>query len=86
MRTVLRFLDVDDALPIHTVEANPTVRARSQRLNELVHAVGVGRGPVSLAVKGTIKALTPDRLRRRALYSRSAAGRVRRVRRRPTRA
>jgi hypothetical protein len=69
VRTVLRFLEVDDSAPIHTVEANPTVRARSQRLNELVHAVGVGRGPVSLAVKGSVKALTPAKLRRRALYA-----------------
>jgi hypothetical protein len=69
VRTVLRFLEVDDSAPIHTVEANPTVRARSQRLNELVHAVGVGRGPVSLAVKGTVKAVTPAKLRRRALYA-----------------
>jgi len=69
VRTVLRFLEVDDAAAIATVEANPTVRARSQRLNELVHAVGVGRGPLSLAVKGTVKAVTPAKLRRRALYA-----------------
>ena len=69
VRTVLRFLDVDESVPVQTIEANPTVRARSQRLNELVHAVGVGRGPLSLAVKATIKALTPAGLRRRALYA-----------------
>jgi Sulfotransferase domain len=66
VRTVLRFLGVDDAQPIAAVEANPTVRARSQRLNELFHAVSVGRGPASLAVKGAVKALTPVRLRRAA--------------------
>jgi hypothetical protein len=66
VRRVLRFLDVDDAQPIEVVEANPTVRARSQRLNELLHAVSVGRGPVSLAVKAAIKALTPTHLRRSA--------------------
>ncbi len=66
VRRVLRFLEVDDTRPIDVVEANPTVRARSQRLNELVHAVSVGRGPVSLAAKATIKALTPTRLRRAA--------------------
>ncbi len=38
-------------------------------LNELVHAVGVGRGPVSHAVKGTIKAITPAGPRRSALYA-----------------
>lgn len=66
VRQVLRFLEVDDAAPIAVVEANPTVRARSQRLNELVHAVSVGRGPVSLAVKASVKAFTPRRLRRGA--------------------
>jgi hypothetical protein len=63
VRRVLRFLEVDDTLPIDALEANPTVRARSQRLSELVHALSVGRGPVSLAVKGGVKALTPRRVR-----------------------
>ena len=66
VRRVLRFLEVDDAVPIEPVEANPTVRARSQRLHELLHAVSVGHGPFSLAVKGTVKAVTPTGLRRRA--------------------
>ncbi len=61
VRRVLRFLDVDDTVPISAREANPTVRPRSQRLNEVVHAVSVGRGPASLAVKGAIKAVTPPR-------------------------
>ncbi|HSZ06400.1 MAG TPA: sulfotransferase [Solirubrobacteraceae bacterium] len=66
-RQVLRFLDVDDSHPIQPVQANPTVRARSQRLNELVHAVSVGRGPVSLSVKAALKTIMPSRLRGRAL-------------------
>jgi hypothetical protein len=66
VRRVLRFLDVDDTPPVEAVEANPTVQARSQRLHELLHAVSVGHGPLSLAVKGTIKALTPVGWRRRA--------------------
>ncbi len=66
VRRVLRFLDVDDTVPIDPVEANPTVSARSQRLHELLHAVSVGHGPFSLTVKGTVKALTPTGLRRRA--------------------
>ncbi len=64
VRRVLRFLDVREDVSIEAREANPTVRPRSQRLNELVHAVSVGRGPVSLAVKASIKALTPQRARR----------------------
>jgi hypothetical protein len=67
LRDVCRFLGVDDYRPGVTVEANPTVRPRSQRVNELVHAVSVGRGPVSHAVKGAIKAVTPEQARKRAL-------------------
>jgi hypothetical protein len=68
LRRVLRFLEVDDTVAIETGEANPTVRARSQRLHELVHAVGVGRGPASRGLKAAIKALTPAGPRRKALY------------------
>ncbi len=68
IRQVLRFLDLDDSVEVQTVEANPTVRARSQLLHELVHSVGVGRGPVSRGVKAAIKAVTPAGLRRKALY------------------
>jgi hypothetical protein len=67
VRTVLRFLGLDDTVPVQTGEVNPTVQPRSQRLHELVHAVGVGRGPLSRSVKEAMKALTPARLRRRAL-------------------
>jgi hypothetical protein len=67
LREVLRFLEVDEAAPIELREANPTVGVRSQRLHGLLHAVSVGRGPASLAVKGAIKAVTPRRLRRGAL-------------------
>jgi hypothetical protein len=69
VRKVLRFLDVDDTLSIETLEANPTVRVRSQRVHELVHAVSVGRGPVAGAVRSSIKALTPDQLRRNSLHT-----------------
>jgi hypothetical protein len=69
LRRVLRFLDVDETTQLDVPEANPTVRARSQKLHELVHAVSVGRGPVSQAVKQTIKTATPRRLRRKALFA-----------------
>jgi hypothetical protein len=69
VRRVLRFLDVDDGHPIRVTEANPTVEVRSQRLNELIHAVSVGRGPLSHGVKAAIKAISPRRLRRRALHA-----------------
>jgi hypothetical protein len=62
-RTVLRFLEVDDTYPIEVVNANQTVRVRSRRVEDLVNAVAVGRGPVGRATKATVKALTPRRLR-----------------------
>jgi hypothetical protein len=67
VRRVLRFLDVDDAVPLEVTQANPTVRMRSQRLDQLLHAVTVGRGPVSGALKAAVKTLTPRALRHDAL-------------------
>jgi hypothetical protein len=67
VRGVLRFLEVDDTLPVAVTDANPTVRMRSQRLDDLVHAVSVGRGPLSRAVRSSIKALTSTELRGAAL-------------------
>jgi hypothetical protein len=67
VRAVLRFLEVDETAPVAVQDANPTVRLRSQQLDELVHAVSVGRGPFSRAAKRGLKALAPRQLRRGAL-------------------
>jgi Sulfotransferase family len=67
VRAVQRFLDVDDTHPIEMTEANPTVRVRSLRLNNLVRAAYMGEGPVSGAVKASVKAFTPRQLRRDTL-------------------
>jgi hypothetical protein len=68
VRAVLRLLQVDDSYPIAVMDVNSTKRSmRSQRLDDLVHAVSVGRGPVSRAAKATVKAFTPRQLRRDAL-------------------
>jgi hypothetical protein len=64
VRKVLRFLEVDESHPIEVLDANPSVALRSQQLDELVHAVSVGRGPLSQAAKATVKALTPRGPRR----------------------
>jgi hypothetical protein len=69
VREVRSFLGVDEAGPVVALEANPTVRPRSQALNELVHALGVGRGPLSRALKQSIKAITPAAARRRAFHA-----------------
>jgi hypothetical protein len=66
MRQVLRFLQVDDARPIEQVQANPTVRVRSQRVYLAIDSLHQGQGPVSRVAKTAIKAFTPRRLRREA--------------------
>jgi hypothetical protein len=67
VRDVFRFLDVDDNAPIEVLDANPTVLMRSQQLDDVVHAVSVGSGPLSRGAKGVLKALAPQPLRRSAL-------------------
>jgi Sulfotransferase family len=65
VRTVLRFLEVDDEYPIQALDVNSTTRTmRSQQIDELVHSVSVGRGPVSRTAKAVVKAITPPDLRR----------------------
>ncbi len=67
VKRVLNFLELDDTVAVEELEANPTVRVRSQQLDTLLHAVSVGHGPISRAVKRSVKALAPRPLRRQAL-------------------
>jgi hypothetical protein len=69
VRRVMSFLDVDPDVPIHTGEVNGSVRVRSQRAHDLVRGMTMARGPVSAALKDGIKAVTPERWRRRALQA-----------------
>jgi hypothetical protein len=69
VRAVLRFLGVEEAHPLQTIDANPSVRVRSHQLHHVVHAVTVGQGPVSRAVKASIKAIAPRTVRRGALHA-----------------
>ncbi|HEY4897389.1 MAG TPA: sulfotransferase [Solirubrobacteraceae bacterium] len=68
VRQVLSFLGVDEDHPIEVLQANSSVALRSQQLDDLVHAVSTGRGPLSRAAKGALKALTPRQARRRLLH------------------
>jgi hypothetical protein len=77
IRDVLSFLDVNEVAPVRAVEANPTVLMRSQRLDELMHAVSLGTGPLARAARAPIKALLPRGARRglvRATRRRFVAG------------
>jgi hypothetical protein len=67
VRTVLRFLDVDERGPIESIEANPAVRVRSPRLQGFARSLYLGRSPSTRAAKKLITASTPRSLRRRAL-------------------
>jgi Sulfotransferase family len=67
VRRVLRFLDVDDTVPIEVAEANPAARVRSPRLQALVRSLYMGKEPGPRIAKTGIKAITPRRLRHEAL-------------------
>ncbi len=67
VRRVLRFLDVDDTAPIEVTEANPTVRLRSRKLDEVVSSVYLGRGSVAGPAKSAFKTIAPRRARMAAL-------------------
>jgi Sulfotransferase family len=68
VRSVFRFLGVDDRSPIEPTRANPTrARMRSQQLDELVNIVSVGRGPASRALKAAVKTVSSAGLRSSAM-------------------
>ncbi len=68
VRTVRRFLGVDDTQPVAVTDANPSVISmRSQRADEILNRVSVGRDPASRLVKTAVKAVLPGELRRRAI-------------------
>src|SRR6185295_9470404 len=59
---------VDAERPVDVLDVNPSIRMRSQRLDDLVHAVSVVRGgPMTRTARSAVKALTPRGLRRDAL-------------------
>jgi hypothetical protein len=64
VRRVQRFLGIDDTVPIEPLQVNPTVRVRSEQVREAVRAAHRADDPASRALKSTLKAMTPARLRR----------------------
>jgi hypothetical protein len=65
--TVLRFLGVDDRHPLETIEANSSVRVRSKQLERMLSGMAAGRGPLTSALKASLKALSSRRMRHGAL-------------------
>jgi len=68
LRSVLRFLGVDEAAPLQALEANPSVNVRGGRLDVMMREVREGRSAGSRAVRGAVRGLTPARLRSALLY------------------
>jgi hypothetical protein len=68
VREVVKFLGVDSTRQLDVLEANPTISVRSVRLHSLIRVLVAGRGPVSGAMKSTIKALTWAWLREEFVY------------------
>ena len=67
IRQVLRFLGVEGDAPVESIEVNTAAGVRSPRLNELVRSLYLGSAPSTRALKRTIKALSSQRMRHRAL-------------------
>jgi hypothetical protein len=67
VRSVLRFLGLEDTVAIEAREANPSVQVRRAGLERLLRSLSLGSGPGSRALRTTIKALTPGSLRAKAL-------------------
>ncbi len=66
LRTVLRFLGVDDDFELPMIEANPSYAVRSPRLNGALRSLG-GEATAARAARRTLVALVPRRLRHGAL-------------------
>ncbi|HTA05929.1 MAG TPA: sulfotransferase [Solirubrobacteraceae bacterium] len=67
VREVLGFLGLEDAPAPEPIEANHASGVRSPRINELVRSLYMGRSGAARPAKAAIKALTPQRLRKRAV-------------------
>jgi hypothetical protein len=68
LRSVLRFIGVDENPEIPMREVNPSVQVRSPRLNDVLRRVIVPEGPAARSLKSAITTLTPMRVRQRMLH------------------
>jgi hypothetical protein len=67
VRGVLRFLEVDETVPVAVMDANPTVAVRSLRVDRAISAMYGPRSPVARAARGAVRTITPARVRRAAI-------------------
>ncbi len=68
VRTVQRFLEVDDTVALDVLAANPTIGVRSVGFDRFVRTLRSGRGPVSATARAVVKTVTPWKLRHEVLY------------------
>jgi hypothetical protein len=68
-RSVLHFLGVDEEVPIATHESNSSVQVQSPRINSLLRRLTVADQPAFEALKKSLIALTPMRLRQQTLHT-----------------
>jgi hypothetical protein len=67
VRRVLRFLGVDESLPVSVQDANPTVRVRSVGAYERVRSLYLGEGRAARLLGPALKTISTQRMRRGAL-------------------
>ncbi|HVX19864.1 MAG TPA: sulfotransferase [Acidimicrobiales bacterium] len=68
VQQIFEFIAVDPAFVPPVLENNKAVAVRSQVLSHNLHRFSVGHGPFSRATKGLVKAIVPERQRRRVLH------------------
>jgi len=69
VRRILRFIEVDDQVPIDLMNVNVTKRtmARSDQLDRALRSTSMGGSVLARSAKATVKSLTTQPLRRAAL-------------------
>jgi hypothetical protein len=69
VRSVLRFLGVDESVAIAARESHPSVQVQSARVNDLLRRLTVADRPAFSVLKKSLRALAPMRVRQRALQT-----------------
>jgi hypothetical protein len=68
VRTILRFLGVDDSVAVRSTTVNPSVSVRSVHLQSRVRGVARAERPAGRALKRAIGAVTSQRFRHAVVY------------------
>ncbi len=64
LRAIMRFLGIDDSVPVRAQELNPTVAVRSQRLYALARAAAVGDSRLGRTAYSLVKRVRPRHIQR----------------------